>query len=130
MSDVPRPESAERRAAPVVKEVTIETTEMDYVNTLVNATTLAHLRASLVPWARFAPDAVNIATRMSERDFKEFRAGLLAIVGHPDGEGEPTQQYMARWGQLVMPDQLTDASKKADIHGETLGIVLLAISRN
>lgn len=111
-------------------DVTVETTERDYLNMLANAVTLAQLRAGLLPWARFAPEALQVADRMSEREFREFRAAYATLYNHPTGEGEPTQQFMAKYGQLVMPDRLTDASRRAEQWSVTLGMVLLGGTGN
>ena len=110
-------------------EVTPATTERDYLNMLLNARTLTELRAGLVPWARFCPTAKQVADRMTEADFKEFRAGYSALF-QPGASGDVTQNFQARYGDLMVPPELQEASQKAHAHRTSLGVVLLAVWSN
>lgn len=110
---------------PTIREVTPDTTERDYEAALIEAATLAVLRQHLIPWARFCPIAMQMASRMSERDFREFRRGLLRAIS-PEG-GEVGQQFIQKYQDLAMPTPLMEASHRAETYGTTLGVVLLGV---
>jgi hypothetical protein len=109
-----------------IKSVTFTTTERDWEDAILTAGTLAALRVHLSPWARFVPEAHNIAARMSEREFREFRAGALLIAG---GDADvPAPGWMERWQPLLMPDSIVVASQSAERYNVTLGTVLLGLA--
>jgi hypothetical protein len=110
-------------------EVTPHSTERDYMNALLNARTLTELRAALVPWARFCPTAKTVADRMTDQDFKEFRIGYHQLF-QPGASGDVTQNFQSRYGDLMVPPELQEASKKAEAHNTTIGVVLLAVWGN
>jgi len=117
-----------RRYPPVVTYVT---TEKDWSRGLDAAETPEQLVAYVGSWAPFVPDAAAIAMGLMvlappqrQRAWMAWRTGL-ARERERKPNGKP---WMKRWGPLLIPEKLLDASLLARAAHVPLGTALIRMS--
>lgn len=95
----------------------------DYVKALDEATTLPKLRAVAEAWSKLASDAAAIILKMTEEDFKVWRAGL-ALERRGEFAGE---DFAMKYGAVQMPEVLFKVSMIADRFGAPWGLTYMRL---
>jgi hypothetical protein len=103
--------------------VTYMTEERDWSRALDDAKSLETLRAVVVGWMPFVPDALAIVNRMDSRAFEKWRDGLaMERKGQFAGV-----EFQERFGALALPTALIRGSQGADRYKVPLGLYLIRV---
>lgn len=97
------------------------TEEKEWSAMLDSAVTVASLRAGVLAWEPFVDDAQSIADTMDDAALISFRAGLKKErKGKFAGE-----KFLGRFGALLLPKGLMDASLTAEQYKVPFGLALI-----
>lgn len=98
----------------------------DYVKALSRARSVDALRAVTAAYAEIAPDADEIAKRMTAKDFKRFRAGMkLEREGAFAGE-----EFAVEFGAVLMPEIMFKVGMVASQFGAPWGCAYIRMKES
>lgn len=101
------------------------TDERAWSRALTEAKSLETLRAVVSGWMPFVRDAQAVVEQMGERDFQQFRVGLM-----DERRGVFAGETWARqFGAVIMPETLIHATLMAQQFGVPLGTALLRMQQ-
>jgi hypothetical protein len=101
----------------------ISETATDYANAIRECKTLAHLRLVTEKYRRVADDAYLIALQMTDKDFKEWLAGL-AVESKGRFAGD---EFALKYGALMMPETLFKVAIVASEYGVPWGCAFIRL---
>lgn len=97
-----------------------------YVNFLNSTRSIDDLVTGLTQLSPLADDALDLAEKMSDSDFEQFKAELSAERSQAKNLSETTNTQL-RFGALMLPSQFLPAQLLAPQFEATLGTALIRI---